>query len=254
VTAAKVETPAAPVAARPAAPDGYALAFAMLFPSLMAWLYFVALAGEGGAGPGLMIVFGAGKVVQFAFPAVYVWWFERQRLRPAWPSARGLTVGLGFGLLVGAAVLGLYHGWLRHSPLTAQTPEKVVAKLRQFHCDSPAGYLGVAVFYSVFHSLLEEYYWRWFVFGWLRRYLSLPAALLLSGLAFMGHHVVVLAVYFPGRFWTLALPLSLGVGIGGVVWAWLYERTRSLYAAWVSHLLIDAAIMVVGYEMVSRYW
>ena len=69
----------------------------------------------------------------------------------------------------------------------------------------------------------------------------------------MAHHVIVLAVLFPGiwQFFTLALPLSLCVGVGGAVWCWLYQRTGSLYAPWISHMLIDAAIMFIGYDMVA---
>jgi membrane protease YdiL (CAAX protease family) len=243
------------LALRPAARDSLALAFAMLLPTAMAWLYFVALASEDRqANLVLVLAFGAGKLLQFSFPAVYVWRFERQRLRPALPGIRGLVAGVGFGLLVAAAALGLYYGWLRHSPLLAGAPEKIYHKLESFGCTTPARFVALAGFIAVGHSLLEEYYWRWFVFGWLRRYLVLPVAIGLSSLAFMAHHVIVLGVYFPGQFWTLAVPFSLGVAVGGAVWAWLYARTGSLYAAWLSHLLIDAAIMVVGYDMVARYW
>jgi membrane protease YdiL (CAAX protease family) len=240
--------------------DAAALVFAMTFPAVMAWVYFVALATEGGK-PALvlMIAYGAGKFVQFTFPAVYflltVWWVERRQLVVKPPHGRALLVGLVSGLLVGSAILGLYETWLRHSSLLANTPDKVYRKLQEFSCATPGRFIALAVFLSVFHSLLEEYYWRWFVFGYLRRYLRLFWAITLASLGFMAHHVIVLAVYFPGRFWTLALPFSLGVAIGGAFWAWLYERTGSLVAPWLSHMLIDLAIMAVGYEMLAgRYW
>src|SRR5439155_785789 len=81
----------------------------------------------------------------------------------------------------------------------------------------------------------------------------LGAAAALSALAFTAHHVVVLAVYFPGptEFLTVVLPFALCVGVGGAVWAWLYDRAQSLYAPWLSHLIIDAAILVVGYDLVA---
>jgi membrane protease YdiL (CAAX protease family) len=88
------------------------------------------------------------------------------------------------------------------------------------------------------------------VYGRLRRHVGPGTALIGSGLAFMAHHVVILWVYFPGRFWPVVLPFSLGVAIGGIVWAWLYQRTGSLLGPWVSHYLVDAALMVVGYELV----
>src|SRR5262249_60465007 len=111
------------------------------------------------------------------------------------------------------------------------------------------------VFLSVAHALLEEYYWRWFVFGRLRRLLTFIPAALLSSLAFMSHHVIILAMFFPGRFWQMAVPLSACVGMGGVVFAWLYERAGSIYAPWLCHVFIDAAVMAVGYDLVfGRAW
>jgi len=42
----------------------------------------------------------------------------------------------------------------------------------------------------------------------------------------------------------------LGVAVDGGAWCWLYAKTGSLDAAWISHLLIDAAIMWIGYDLV----
>lgn len=227
----------------------------MVFPSLMAWLYFVVLAVEGeGANPALLGAFGIGKFVQFAFPVVYVWWFERERLRPALPTRQGLRLALLFGVGIAAAILTLYFGWLKHTDWLSETPAKVFAKVREFAMDTPSRFLMLAVFISLVHSALEEYYWRWFVFGTLRKYLRLGPAVLVASLAFMGHHVIVLGVYFPGQFWLLAVPFSLAVAVGGGVWALIYERSRSLLGPWLSHVIIDAAIMGVGYDMMMQFW
>jgi CAAX protease family protein len=232
--------------------DAAALALAMLFPLFMAWLYFVILAGDAdAANPGLQVAFSAGKVMQALFPALYVWWFDRARLRVRGPSWQGMRDAAAFGLAVGAAILGLYHGWLKHSSLFADTPAEVLRKVQQFGLASPAGYLVLGLFICVAHSLFEEYYWRWFVFGGLRRHLPVAGAIVLSALGFTLHHVVILGVFLPRQFWTLAVPFALCVGVGGGVWAWIYHRSGSLYAAWVSHALIDAAILLVGYDMVA---
>src|SRR5262249_47344598 len=92
-------------------------------------------------------------------------------------------------------------------------------------------------------------------FGRLQRVLPLIAAIVTSSLGFMAHHVVVLSVYFPGQFLTAVMPFSLGVAVGGAVWAWLYHHTNSLAATWLSHVLVDAAIMAVGYDLLCvRGW
>jgi len=235
--------------------DHLALAFALIFPGIMAWVYFVALAGEGRhENPGLLIAFGVGKFVQFTFPLVYVWWFEPERLRPALPTRAGLRMALVFGLAIAAGIFGLYFGWLKDSGLISEAPAKVYAKVREFGMATPARFVVLAAFISLVHSAMEEYYWRWFVFGWLRKSLALGPALVLSNLAFMAHHVIVLGVYFPERFWMLALPFSIAVAVGGGVWCWIYERSRSLLGPWLSHILIDAAIMAVGYDMMMGFW
>ena len=43
--------------------------------------------------------------------------------------------------------------------------------------------------------------------------------------------------------------LSAAVFLGGVVWAVIYERSGSLWGIWASHLLIDAGIFLVGYQL-----
>lgn len=247
--------PSGPTSKGPsAALNGCVLVFAMCFPGVMAWVYFVALAqtrsADGRPGAGAFSAYLLSKIVQFGLPLVWVGSFERHRLRPAVPRFNGLALGLSFGLVVAALIVSVYHGLLADSQVLAATPARIRDKLILFHADTPARYLLLGVFIAGIHSLLEEYYWRWFVFGELRRRIPLGPAIGLSSLAFMAHHVIVLAVYFPQSFFTAAVPFSLCVAAGGAVWAWLYQRTGTIYSSWISHLVIDVAILAVGYEMV----
>jgi membrane protease YdiL (CAAX protease family) len=227
------------------------LALALVFPTIMAWFYFVALqTGGGAANPALQLVYSGGKGLQFALPLLAVVGFERRWPRLTLPTRDGLAFGIGFGLLVTAVAFVLYFGFLRDTPLLARTPTMLRAKLEEFGLATPLGFVGLAVFLSVVHSLAEEYYWRWFVFGQLLRFVPLAPAIVVSSLGFMAHHVVVLAMFFPGEFWTAPLLFSLCIAVGGGVWAWLYHRTGSLYGPWVSHLIVDTAIMIIGYTMV----
>lgn len=235
--------------------DGIALSFALLFPLLMAWIYFVVVADEGGrANPWFIVGYSFGKLIQFGFPLLFVLCFARERLRPGKPKTSGLGLGLVFALLVAALMLAAYFGVLARRPELAMAGVRIREKLIGFGLDSPTGFVVLASFISVVHSLFEEYYWRWFVFDGLKRYLPLMGAIVVSGLGFMGHHVVILGVYFPGRFWTMALPFSLGIALGGMAWAWIYHRSGSLLGPWLSHALIDGAIMVIGYDLMRAGW
>ncbi len=235
--------------------DLAALVVAMTFPSLMSWIEFWVLPGTGeGQNPWLLGVFGTGKVVQFSLPALVVFWWEGERFQFAWPNRRGIGIGILFALLFAGGAFPLYFGWLKHTDLFADTPRKLADWLYENNANTPAAFFALAFFILGPHSLLEEYYWRWFVFGRLQRHLPWGWAVVLASLAFMSHHVFVLGYYFPGRFWLVAVPFSLCVACAGGVWAWLYHRSGNLYAPWLSHLLADSAIMVVGYDMVATYW
>ena len=243
---------ASPAAPRADLATALALVFASALPSLLTWLYFVVLAGDDRFDLLRKVVYGAGKVVEVALPLAFALLWERRLPRPRRPGREGIALGLGFGLAVAAGMLGLYYGWLRESPLLAHTPTPLLAVLCKFGIDALPGFLAWAAFATVVNSLFEEYYYRWFLFGRLRAFFSLPAAIVLSALVFMAHHVILLSVFMPGQFWTLTAPLSLCIALGGGLWAWLYARTGSLYSPWISHAVIDAAIAVIGWDLAQR--
>jgi CAAX protease family protein len=237
--------------ARPASRDAVALVIAALFPALGTWLYFHTFAGRAE----LKVVFTASKVVQFAFPIAWVWLVQRQAIQFHQPTRKGILAGLAFAALLVGTMVGSYLLVLRESRYLSGADTALWNKLGDIGITTPVEFIALAVFYSVPHAFLEEYYWRWFVFGQARRFMPWPVAAGLSGLAFALHHVIVIAAYVPPEhFWTATLFFSLCVGAGGAVWAWIYQRSGSLYATWLSHLLIDAGIMWIGFDLCRRYW
>ncbi|MGO9114503.1 MAG: CPBP family intramembrane glutamic endopeptidase [Thermoguttaceae bacterium] len=229
--------------------DAAALWAAALFPSLATWLYFVVLAQHESAA--VQAAYWMEKVLQFAFPAVWVIAVQRQKLRLARPHAAGVAEGLALGAAVLAGMLLLYFLWLKPAGYLAPAVGPITEKATALGMGSPARFILGGVLLSSVHALLEEYYWRWFLFGGLRRFMPLAAAVILSSLAFTAHHVILLAIYFGG--WSLAtIFFSLCVAVGGAAWAWIYHRSGSLLGPWLSHLLIDAGIFVVGYDLMWR--
>jgi membrane protease YdiL (CAAX protease family) len=221
--------------------------FGLGFPMVITWGYFVLAAGYPSSvqQSTYLIV----KVIQFAFPLVWVVVVLRESLQLRKPTSRGLVLGAVFSLLVVIAGWFLFDLMLRNTPAFAAAAPRIHEKIAQFGIDSLWKYAALGLFYSVIHSLLEEYYWRWFVFRQLRNLVPLWPAIIVSALGFMGHHVILLSEFFKEAPW-LAWLLSSAVAVGGVFWAWLYERTGSIYSTWLSHLLIDAGIFWVGYNLV----
>ena len=228
--------------------DQVVLGVAMVLPLVITWVYFILLSGgHPGLQRGVAIV---GKSAQFALPVVWVGLICRERLGWIAPTWRGVSGGFGFGLLVFVTMIVAWQHLFEPRGVLDSATDEIRNKVIELGVDSFAGYLILGVFYCLVHSLLEEYYWRWFVFGRLRRYVPIGWAILLSSIAFAAHHVVLLTTYF-GWFSPWAWLFSVSVVVGGAFWAWLYQRSGSLYGPWISHLLIDAAIFLIGYQMMG---
>src|SRR5437764_2202446 len=158
------------------------LVFACVYPTLLAWGYFLALEGTG---PAQQAAYVLGKGAQLLLPIVLIWWWDGRAPRPSRPHFAGLGLGLAFGLATVAAMLGLCHGWLKYTPLFEKTAEIVLNELVSMGLATPTRYLLFTLFLAIPHAMLEEYYWRWFVFGRMRKHVSFRWAALVSSLGFM---------------------------------------------------------------------
>ncbi|MCX8037099.1 MAG: CPBP family intramembrane metalloprotease [Candidatus Sumerlaeia bacterium] len=218
---------------------------AMVVPATGALFYFVWFPGTA-AGHGF---YAATKVFTLVWPTVAYLFFEGNPL-----SLKGLDVakhiraapaGMGYGLLIAAAMLLLYAATPMGDEVRAHA-DAIRGRIAGWGLGTPARFIAFGVFLAFAHSLLEEYYWRWYVFGRLERIVPPAAAYGLAGLAFAAHHYIVLACYFP-----LGITVLFGtiVGGAGVFWCWLYRTQQSLVGAWLSHAWADAAILYVGYEL-----
>jgi membrane protease YdiL (CAAX protease family) len=224
--------------------------FAIAFPSIITWGYFVVAARYSTATQ--QTVYLIVKIIQFGFPVVWTALVLRESLRTSRPTARGLMLGLAFGAGISGLGVVVFNLFLRDLPIFASAAELMQQKVAGFGVDSAAKYFVLAGFYSLVHSLLEEYYWRWFVFRQLERLIPLWPAIIVSAIGFTLHHLVVLAIYFhsaPG----LAALFGLAVAIGGCFWAWLYHRDDSIFETWPSHALVDLGLFLgMGYPLLRH--
>jgi membrane protease YdiL (CAAX protease family) len=136
---------------------------------------------------------------------------------------RYVLEGAGWGLLMSLSILLVLF-----SPVGNAVYEQagmVREKAEQMGVVSHFVLFGL--FLSLLHSLLEEYYWRWFVFGNLHRFWkSKGLAYSVGALAFASHHIVVTTQFFAGP---IGWVFGFAVGIGGAIWSWLMVRHRSIH-------------------------
>ena len=220
-------------------PRSAVLALALLVPapSLAGWWALYLSPGAAG-----QIVFALLKVWVLALPAVWTVLVDRERLRIPPLRREGFGAALTFSALAGAGILGFYFLVGRRIVDLDSFRETVM----RAGLTSPARYIGAALYWTLLNSLLEEYVWRWFVVTRLVVLVRRGAAVFLSALFFTAHHAVAGLAYFS---WDLACVICVGVFLGGAVWSWIYARYQNFWAAWVSHVLIDAVVFWVGYDL-----
>ena len=232
-----------------------ALVFAWIFPTLVTLAYFVWL--HDWPARVQLATYSIGNTLQFVFPVFYVLWILQQKiLLSKMPSSgiemglsRGVGLGVGFGLLVAILMLGLFYGWLKPQGFFEQPTEKIHGKVAGWGLTAAWQFFLMGLFYALAHSFLEEYYWRWFVFDQLTVKMTVTSAVILSSVGFMAHHVILLATFF-GWASPLTYLFSFGVGLGGIAWALIYHVSGSLLGPWISHLLVDAVIFAIGFDLV----
>jgi len=184
-------------------------------------------------------VFAAAKLWLVLFPAF--WYLHVEKGPPSWSPPRrggfcaGLLGGLGIGIVIAAVGYAAGRG-LDPAPLQAAVQEMGLG--------DPARFLAGAAGWTLVNSLIEEYVYRWFVFSQCERLLPPTGAILATAAIFTVHHVIAVSQYLDTFFTVVA---SMGVFMGGALWAWLYARYRSIWPGWISHVLADLAVFGIGW-------
>jgi uncharacterized protein len=219
---------------------------AMAFPSIAAYAYFD-LAHNSGAIQGLYVF---EKGLALFWPILAQAWIlgeppvlQGRRLST---DLRALPLGAALGLLAGLGIV-LAYTYSTLGPLVDLSAPVIKAKMSQ------AGILDhmvpFVIVLSTLHSALEEYQWRWFVYGNLKKLLPPFWANMAGAWSFAAHHFIILFYFFPPL---PALFFGLAVVVAGLVWQWMLETQKSLAGSWLAHALVDGAIFVVALKILGH--
>ncbi|MFW5871004.1 MAG: CPBP family intramembrane glutamic endopeptidase [Verrucomicrobiota bacterium] len=215
---------------------------ALGIPFVAALFYFLIIKDQAVS----RLVYIATKVFLVAWPLGVYFLALRNAPRPMKREGTGRGRAVMLGIISGIALAALIYAAM-HTPL-GKMAEASAGSIRERteHLGILEWYWIFSVFLSVVHSLIEEFYWRWFSFGLLNKVYAPAFAIALSSLAFASHHVIITGQFFN---WPLGILCGAGIAAGGAVWAWLYHRTGSLLAPWISHAIVDFAVMAIGYRI-----
>ena len=155
--------------------------------------------------------------------------------------------GMGTALLVGVGIfvliLGGYlvlSGFIDFSGIVGALSENAGVERKNF--------IFVAVYISFVNSLLEEFFFRGFLFLNLKNQVNRHLAYLISSLSFSLYHVAMMIGWF--NFWLFGLVL-LGLMVGGCIFNFLDEKQGTIYTSWFTHMFANLAINAVGIILMS---
>ena len=218
---------------------------AMCLPLVASVLYFVVFSGSA-LGQG---IYTATKLFTVVWPLIVVFFIFKRRdvLKPKLKENWKVHLrSLPLGILIGLEIVGIMVA-LTQTPIWVEVQAggpaihgKIVDMGILKH------YLLFAIFVSFIHSFIEEYYWRWFVYGQLRELVRPWMAHALAAIAFSAHHIIVTTQFFSP---TLGIIFGLLVGVGGFFWSMLYQRQGTLAGAWVSHMVADIGLLAFGFYL-----
>ncbi|MEM1294119.1 MAG: CPBP family intramembrane glutamic endopeptidase [Verrucomicrobiota bacterium] len=221
------------------------LGIGLLFPLISNLLYFVV------AGSPLLAQIGyfGSKAMLLVWPLICFFLILPRgpgETRPG-PARKqvwwSLLLGIQTGVIIFAAIVLLMQSPIGRFVL--EGADAVKERVSQLGFDR--NFLVAAILISTVHAALEEYYWRWFAWGQLRRFVPGFQSHVIAGFAFAAHHYVIVWVYFTPWF---AIFLGTMVAVGGMIWSVMYQRTGSLIGAWISHMFVDLAIFWVGWTLI----
>ncbi|WP_052131552.1 CPBP family intramembrane glutamic endopeptidase [Planococcus sp. CAU13] len=201
-------------------------------------------------GPTIMMYIGLYlfKSVPVTFLLFYGWLLGVPLLGKAFPiermklSKQGLVLGIVSGVVFFIFIFGSMI-WLHEFLLDV---EALHALLVAWGFIGPAE-IGLVLVLLLLNPVLEEVYWRGYMFEKIRRTGSAAKAITVTAAFYTLYHVLTVMQLFEVAYTLVAV---IPVLIAGLFWGYVRERTGSITATIIGHALGDLGIVCVYWFMV----
>lgn len=156
-------------------------------------------------------------------------------------SKKQLLISLGLGICVYIIILGAY--FILKSFINLDNIKDILLESLNVDKDN---FVFVALYISFINSLLEEFFFRGFIFLGLLKISGRFNAYVLSAFAFAIYHVAIMVGWFSIALFLVALS---GLFIGALIFNYLNEKNINIYNSWLVHMFANFAINTVGFIM-----
>ncbi|WP_422484913.1 CPBP family intramembrane glutamic endopeptidase [Gudongella sp. DL1XJH-153] len=160
-------------------------------------------------------------------------------LKPA--GKKELAISFGLGGTVYLVIIGVYMFLSPYIDL-----QGIKLALKEDLGVTRENFILVALYISFINSLLEEFFFRGYLFLGLLKITARLKAYTISALFFAIYHVAIIGSWFSPLIFVLAMT---GLFVGGVIFNFLNEKNRNIINSWVVHMMANLAINTVGLIM-----
>lgn len=160
-------------------------------------------------------------------------------LRHTGKKAMVRTIALGIGVYAGImAVYFILRPYIDLETIRLALADDLGVNRENF--------IVVALYISFMNSLLEEFFFRGYLFLGLLQRTGRLMAYSISAFLFAAYHVAIIGSWFSPLIFMLAMA---GLFVGGLIFNYLNERNKNIINSWVVHLMANLAINTVGLIM-----
>ena len=170
-------------------------------------------------------------------PFVYSRFFKEIRFKELFKiNKKGIGVALLLGAVVCGIVLGAYCIFKNVFDFS-----NVASALTNSTGVNKSNFLYVAVYISLVNSMMEEFFFRGFVF---KNLSGKKTAYVFSSLLFAAYHTAMMIGWFDIYVFLLVM---LGLTVGGIMFNILNEKFSTVYVSWIVHMFANFAINTIGF-------
>lgn len=182
----------------------------------------------------------------FLTPILYRVYSERKSLKKALTQdfklktlKKNFSKLLALGLILSFIYFGAFYLFQSYLPL-----EYIKERLNGDINLNLSNLFLIGSYVIILNSLLEEYFWRSFIFHELHQRLNLKFAYFISALAFSFHHIMFYYDWFSPLFFLL---VTLGLTIYSLLMNHLFVKAKDLFSCWLVHAMVDVIQITIGY-------
>jgi membrane protease YdiL (CAAX protease family) len=156
---------------------------------------------------------------------------------------KGFIIALCLGLAIYGIILGGY--FLLRDVFDFSS---IASSLSENAGVDSSNFIFVSLYISFANSFLEEFFFRGFTFGNLKKQCPKGVAYIFSALAFALYHVAMMIGWFSLPLTALVL---VGLTAGGVIFNYLSERFETIFVPWGVHMFANFAINTIGFLLLK---